>query len=214
MTQPLARGTFAGKRKGRKRGGGVGVPVSIWVLLALAALAGVWLILVYNRLVAARQRVREGWSGIDVQLKRRANLVPNLVRTVEGYVDHEAAVLQAVTETRARVQASESAGAGAGDRQQAEGELSTALMRLFAVAEDYPELQADEGFLELQRTLAALEDQIQKARRYYNGTVRELNTLVETFPNSLVAGRFGFRQADYYEVEHAAERALPEVRFG
>ena len=137
--------------------------------------------------------------------------MPNLVRTVEGYVSHEAGVLKEVTETRAQVQAAE--GAGAGTRQQAEGALSTALMRLFAVAENYPELQADEGFLELQRTLAELEDQIQKARRYYNGTTRELNVLVESFPNNLVARPLGFRQADYYEVEHAAERAVPEVRF-
>lgn len=183
----------------------------LWILLALAVLAGGWLAVVYNRLVAARQRSREGWSGIDVQLKRRANLIPNLVRSVEGYVAHEAGVLQAVTETRARVQASEDAGAGA--RQQAEGELSTALLRLFAVAEDYPDLQADEGFVELQRTLGELEEQIQKARRYYNGTVRELNTLIESFPNNLVAGPLGFRQADYYEVEHVGERALPRVGF-
>ncbi|MEX2631927.1 MAG: LemA family protein [Tistlia sp.] len=183
----------------------------LWVLLALALLLAGGLIVLYNRLVAARQRCREGWSGIDVQLKRRSNLVPNLVRTVEGYVGHEAGVLEKVTETRARAQASE--GAGAGARQQAEGELSTALLRLFAVAENYPELKADGTFLELQRTLAELEEQIQKARRYYNGTARELNTLIESFPSNLVARGFGFVQADYYEVEHAADRLLPKVEF-
>jgi LemA protein len=146
-----------------------------------------------------------------VQLKRRSNLVPNLVRTVEGYTAHEAGVLESVTETRARAQASE--GAGTGARQQAEGELSTALLRLFAVAENYPELKADGTFLELQRTLAELEEQIQKARRYYNGAARELNTLIESFPSNLVARGFGFAQADYYEVERAAERLLPKVAF-
>ncbi|SMF35970.1 LemA protein [Tistlia consotensis] len=185
----------------------------LWILLALAVLVGGWIVVAYNRLVAARQRSREGWSGIDVQLKRRSNLVPNLVATVKGYASHEAGVLKDVTESRAHVQASEGAGAGVGARQQAEGELSSALGRLFAVAENYPDLKADSSFLELQRNLAALEDQIQMARRYYNGSVRELNTRIESFPSNLVARRFGFQPAEYYEVEHAGDRLLPKVAF-
>lgn len=185
-------------------------PASL-ALIAVAAGAAVWAILIYNRLVALRQRSREGWSGVDVQLKRRADLIPNLVATVKGYASHESGVLEAVTEMRARAQAA--SGAAPAARQQAEGELSGALARLFAVAENYPDLKADGNFVELQQTLAELEDQIQMARRYYNGTVRDLNTLIESFPSNLVAGRFGFDQQDYFEIESAADRALPAVSF-
>ena len=184
---------------------------STWILLAAGAAVLGWGVLTYNRLVALRQRSREGWSGIDVQLKRRSNLVPNLINTVKGYVQHERGTLEAVTEMRARVQAAGEAGPAA--RQQAEGELSTALMRLFAVAENYPELKADGNFIELQNTLGELEDQIQMARRYYNGTVRDLNTQIESFPSNLIAGWFRFQVQEYYEVEHAADRALPNVAF-
>ncbi|MBI1189012.1 MAG: LemA family protein [Alphaproteobacteria bacterium] len=187
-----------------------GFPTS-YALVAVAVILVGWGILIYNRLVALRQRVREGWSGIDVQLKRRASLIPNLVETVKGYAGHERGVLEAVTESRARAQAATESGPSA--RQAAEGELSTALVRLFAVAENYPALAADESFLELQRTLAELESQIQMARRYYNGTVRDLNTLIESFPSNVVAGWFRFLPADYYEVEHAGDRILPAVSF-
>lgn len=186
---------------------GVSLPAA-----AIATAIGVlliWAITLYNRLVARRQRVRESWSGIDVQLKRRSNLIPNLVSTVKGYTQHERAALEAVTEMRARVQATASPAA----RQQAEGALSSALTRLFAVAENYPDLKADAGFLDLQRSLGALEDEIQMARRYYNGTVRDLNILIESFPSNIVAGAFGFQPAEYYEVEHAADRILPTVSF-
>lgn len=187
-----------------------GLPVS-YLLIAVAAAAIGWGILLYNRLVALRQRSREGWSGVDVQLKRRADLIPNLVETVKGYARHESGVLEAVTETRARAQAA--SGATPAARQRAEDELSGALLRLFAVAENYPELKADGNFVELQQTLADLEDQIQMARRYYNGTVRDLNTLIESFPSNLIAGRFGFVQQEYFEIENAADRALPAVSF-
>ena len=180
------------------------------VLVVAAALAG-WGILIYNRLVARRQQVREGWSGIDVQLKRRVDLIPNLVNTVKGYAQHERGVLEAVTEMRSRVQAA--AGAGPAARQAAEGELSMALSRLLMVAESYPALAADANFRELQSTLADLEDQIQMSRRYYNGSVRDLNTLIESFPSNIVAGWFRFLPAEYYEVEHAGDRALPSVAF-
>lgn len=188
-----------------------GISATSIALMVVAAVVIGWGIFTYNRLVALRQRVREGWSGIDVQLKRRANLVPNLVNTVKGYVRHEQGTLEAVTEMRARCQAA--AGAGPGVRQEAEGELSTALLRLFAVAENYPDLKADGTFIELQQALGGLEDQIQMARRYYNGTVRDLNTLIESFPSNLVAGWFQFGIHEYYEVEHAADRVLPAVAF-
>lgn len=185
--------------------------VTSLVLAAAAGLLAVWGVAIYNRLVALRQRTREGWSGIDVQLKRRADLIPNLVATVKGYAAHERDVLEKVTEMRARVQAA--SGAGPAARQQAEGALTGALARLFAVAENYPDLKADGNFVELQQALAGIEDQIQMARRYYNGTVRDLNTLIESFPSNLVAGWFRFVQQEYFEIENAADRALPAVSF-
>lgn len=188
-----------------------GLSTTTMVLLAASVVMLGWGILIYNRLVAMRQRVREGWSGIDVQLKRRANLVPNLVSTVKGYVRHERGTLEAVTEMRARVK--DAAGAGPAARQEAEGGLSAALGRLFAVAENYPDLKADGNFVELQATLGDLEDQIQMARRYYNGAVRDLNTLVESFPSNLVADWFRFRTQEYFEIADAADRAVPDVAF-
>lgn len=204
--------------KGREFGGSEGQALeSGWIVLlviiALAVIAAVAIIVIYNRLVASRERAREGWSGIDVQLKRRTDLVPNLIATVKRYMTHEREVLESVTEKRSQCQSAAGAGAGAGARQQAEGELSTALLRLFAVAENYPDLKADGNFLELQRTLANLEEQIQMARRYYNGTARDLNTLIGSFPSNLVAGWFRFQKVEYYEVEHAADRILPQVAF-
>ncbi len=186
------------------------------ILIFLAVAIMVWGITAYNRLVKRREHVREGWSGVDVQLKRRSNVVGNLVNTVQGYVKHEREALEAVTEMRTRAMAaadSDGDPAGAGARQQAEGELSTALIRLFAVAENYPDLKADGTFLELQRTLSELEDEIQMARRYYNGCVRNLNTMIESVPSNIIAARFNFQPAEYYEVDHAAERILPKVSF-
>lgn len=182
----------------------------IILIFALGAVA-VWGIISYNKLVSSREKVREGWSGMDVQLKRRSNVVENLVNTVKGYVKHEREALEAVTEMRTR--AVSAADAGAGARQEAEGELSTALIRLFAVAENYPDLKADGTFIELQRTLSTLEEEIQMARRYYNGCVRGLNTKIESVPSNIIASRFGFQHAEYYEVEHAADRTLPKVSF-
>lgn len=182
-----------------------------WAVLAAGVAVLAWGILTYNRLIALRQRAREGWSGIDVQLKRRSNLVPNLVNTVKGYVRHERETLEAVTEMRARVQAADSAGPAA--REQAEGALTAALTRLFAVAENYPELKADGNFVELQAALGDLENQIQMARRYYNGTVRDLNTQIESFPSNLIAGWFRFQMLEYFEIENAGDRAVPDVSF-
>ena len=183
--------------------------VVVWVILGLVVLGLGGLVALYNRLVKARNLVREGWSGIQVQLKRRSNLIPNLVDTVKGYVTHERGVLERVTELRDKSMSAESPA----QRGAVEGQLSMALGRLLAVAENYPDLKANQNFLELQKSLADLEDQIQMARRYYNGTVRELNILVESFPSNLVAGTFNFTQAEFFELEDPSEAALPKVSF-
>jgi LemA protein len=182
-----------------------------WVILALLVGVVVYAIVIYNGLVSKRQMVREGWSGIDVQLKRRTDLVPNLMETVKGYMAHERETLDAVVSARAR--ATSAAAAGPEARAKAEGELSSALSRLIAVAEAYPDLKANTTFLEFQAALQTIEDEIQMARRYYNGAVRNLNIQVESFPSNLVANAFKFEQAEYFELDNEAERAVPQVKF-
>jgi LemA protein len=155
--------------------------------------------------------VKEAWSGIDVQLKRRADLIPNLIETVKGYGVHERQTLEEVTQLRTRAQAvprDDVAG-----RAQAEGMLSQALGRLFAVAEAYPDLKANQNYLQLQTTLETLEDEIQMSRRYYNGAARDLNIKVESFPSNVVAGAFGFSKVEYFEIDNPADRAVPKVAF-
>lgn len=179
------------------------------ILILLPLLIGVWAVILFNRLVRRQNLVEEGWSGIDTQLKRRANLIPNLVTTVKGYAGYEGETLKRVTELRARGLATESVK----EQGQVQGGLSAALGRLMAVAEDYPDLKANENFLELQKALAEVEDQIQLARRYYNGTVRDLNILIESFPSNLVAKAFNFMQAEFFELQDPADAAVPEVTF-
>ena len=183
-----------------------------WIVLAaiVAALAA-WGVSIYNGLVKRRNLAEEGWSGIDVQLKRRADLVPNLVETVKGYVTHERELLENVTELRNQARA-----APAGDvaaRSQIEGMLSGALGRLLAIVENYPELKANQNFLALQESLQGVEHDIQMARRYYNGATRDLNVMVESFPSNLVAGWFGFGKKPFFEIEDAAAREAPKVSF-
>ncbi|MEM9330199.1 MAG: LemA family protein [Pseudomonadota bacterium] len=182
--------------------------VALVIVIALV----VYAIVIYNGLVKARQMVREAWSGIDVQLKRRADLIPNLIETVKGYAKHEQDTLTEVIEMRNRAQ-SVAADDVAG-RAQAEGLLGQALGKLFALAEAYPDLKANQNFAELQETLEHVEDEIQMSRRYYNGSARDLNVRVESFPSNLVANTFKFAQADYFEIENAADRAVPKVDFG
>lgn len=182
-----------------------------WVILALAVGLIFYGITAYNNLVKLRQLVREGWSGIDVQLKRRADLIPNLLETVKGYVTHERETLEAVTKARAAVQAA--GDASPQERGRLEGMLSGALGRLFAVAEDYPTLKADSAFIEFQASLQQVEEEIQLARRYYNGTVRNLNVNVESVPSNIVASMFGFAQEEYFELETETDRAVPNVSF-
>ena len=170
----------------------------LWIILAVVAAVVVYAIVVFNRLVRTRQMANEAWSGIDVQLKRRSDLVPNLVETVKGYAAHERAVLEEVTAIARR--GARAAGRRRRRRAQAEGALSAALGRLFALAENYPDLKASANFLELQQQLSDLENELQMARRYYNGAVRNLNVLVQSFPSNLIAGLFGFAQRDYFEL--------------
>lgn len=163
----------------------------------------------YNRLVRSQQMTQEGLSGIDVQLKRRANLIPNLLETVKGYMGHERQVLEKVTELRAQ---SLQAGSLA-EKGQVEGMLTQALRSLFAVAENYPDLKASQNFMELQKSLADIEEQIQLSRRYYNGAARNLNILVASFPSNIVARMFSFTSVEYFELEDQADRAVPQVSF-
>ena len=185
--------------------------VTLIVVLAAIALVALFLITTYNRLVTLRQRVREAWSDIDVQLKRRHDLIPNLVETVKGYAGHERQTLESVTQ--ARTAAVQAAGAPPEQRAQAENMLTGALRQLFALAEAYPQLRAVESFRQLQEELTATEDKISFARRFYNGNVRDYNTSLMTFPTTLLAGPFGFAPEQYFEISDPAERAVPQVKF-
>jgi LemA protein len=183
-----------------------------WILIAgLAALAGL-IVVLYNRLVKARQMVEEGWSGISVQLKRRTDLIPNLLAAVKGYMAHEKGVLERVTEMRARAEAAE--GKDPAERAKAEGALSGALVRLFAVMENYPDLKANQNVIDFQNALEDIENHLQMSRRYYNGAVRNLNVQVESFPSNVIANYFQFRKAEYFELEDEQDRAVPRVEFG
>ena len=179
------------------------------IIIAAAAAQVLWLMTTYNGLVRLRNMMQEGQSGIDVQLKRRSDLIPNLVETVKGYASHEKETLQNVTNARAAVV---NAGNDPAARLQAENALTGTLRSLFAVAESYPELKANTNFLELQQQLGTIENDIQMARRYYNGTVRNLNTMIQKFPAVLIARQFGFNEAPFFEAEDDA-RQNPKVAF-
>ena len=173
-------------------------------LLVIGAVI-VWAIAIYNRFVKRKNVVQEAWSGIDVQLKRRSNLIPNLVEVVKGYAKHEAETLSKVTEQRT--------GNSVAERSAHETEVSKAIQSLLAVAEAYPDLKANENFLDLQNNLDEIESHIQSARRFYNGAVRDLNILVESFPSNLIANIFNFRAAQFFEIELDSERQVPQVKF-
>ncbi|HEY7231244.1 MAG TPA: LemA family protein [Pseudolabrys sp.] len=180
-----------------------------WAFIFIAAAVVLYAIIMFNSLVRTRQMANEAWSGIDVQLKRRSELVPNLVETVKGYATHERSVLEEVT--RLRNAAREIRVDDVAGRAQAERALSTAIGKLVALAESYPDLKANANFLELQHELSHLEDELQMARRYYNGTVRNQNVLVQSFPSNLISGLFGFTPRDYFESSDAAECNVPQV---
>jgi LemA protein len=179
------------------------------LLLILIALVLAALIFLFNRLVRSKNLVKEGWSGIDVQLRRRYNLIPNLVETVKGYAKHEKGVLEEVVKLRSQCIDAKKMG----EQAQAENALTQALKGLFALAEAYPDLKANQNFLDLQKHLTEIEDQIQLARRYYNGTVRNFNIQIESFPSNLVAQIFNFKQAEFFEIEVATQREVPQVDF-
>lgn len=181
---------------------------TIYILIALAAAVLLAGIVLYNRLVSKDQMARNGWADIDVQLKRRADLIPALVTTVKGYAAHEQALFTEVVERR---NAAMAAGDDPGARSEAESALSRPVARILAVAEAYPDLKASANFLELQKELSQTESKIEMARRFYNGSVRELNTAIGSFPANLMAGIFGFGERRYFEID-TADRLLPEVK--
>ena len=178
-----------------------------WIIIGIIVVVVVWIVAVFNALIQKRNRVKNAWSDIDVQLKRRYDLVPNLVETVKGYATHEAGVLENVTKARAAAMSAQGPA-----KAEAENMLTGALKSLFAIAENYPQLRATENFQQLQGQLSTLENDIQSARRYYNASVRDLNTAVQVFPANVVAGMFGFNQAEFFGVAEG-ERENVKVTF-
>jgi LemA protein len=181
-----------------------------WIIVAVIAILAVVAIVIYNGLVATKVRVDEAWSDITVQLKRRLDLIPNLVNSVKGYATHEKEVFERVTEARANALNAQ----GVKETAKAENQFEDALKSLFAVAESYPQLRASENFQQLQAELTDTEDKIMASRRFYNGAARELNIKIHTFPSNLVAGMFGFKTREFYEVEDQATVEKPvDVKF-
>ncbi len=179
------------------------------VILALVVIVALWLVGVYNGLIKLRNRVKEAWSDIDVQLKRRYDLIPNLMETVKGYMKHEEGVLVKVTEARAKAMQAK----GAEEKGKAENMLSDTLKSLFAVSESYPELKASQNFLQLQDEISDTENKIQASRRFYNGQVRDFNTKIQIFPNNLVAGMLKFTAEQFFAIEDDKEKENPQVKF-
>lgn len=178
----------------------------IWIILALLV---VWVVFVYNGLIRTRNRVKEAWSDISVQLKRRYDLIPNLVETVKGYASHESGVFEQVTKARSAAISAE----GKEEQAQAENQLSETLKTLFAVSENYPDLKANANFLELQRELSDTENKIQAARRFYNATVLDLNNRIQTFPTNILASLFNFKEEEFFDVENDEELQNIKVSF-
>ena len=179
-------------------------------LLVLVVLLAIFVIGIYNRLVRLRQNVRESWSGIDTELRRRYDLIPNLVETVKGYAGHERETLEAVISARNAAASNQGSPA---EQARDENILSGALRQLFALSESYPQLRANENFMQLQDQLNQTENQIAQSRRFYNANVRELNNGVEMFPSSLIAGSFGFKPAEFFEIDDPAARGPVKVQF-
>lgn len=179
------------------------------ILLVVVVLVGLWIVSIYNGLVRRKNMVAEAWSGIDTQLKRRADLIPNLVETVKGYATHERTTFDELARLR-------SAGQGQADiaaRAQTEQAITAAIGKIMAVAEAYPELKASQNFQSLQGELSNIEDQIQLARRYYNGAARDFNVMIEQFPSNLVANFGSFKPAPFFQIDNEADRAVPKVSF-
>lgn len=180
----------------------------LWVIIILVAVLAIWFIGTYNGLITLRNKLEEAWSDIDVQTKRRYDLIPNLVEMVKGYAKHEATVFQNVTEARNVAMNAK----GPHEKAEAENMLAGTLKTLFAVAENYPDLKANVNFLDLQKTLTDIEDKIQAARRFYNGNVRDFNTKLQVFPTNMIAGMLGFSALEFFEAEAEAKQNV-QVKF-
>lgn len=184
----------------------------LWVVLVVIVVLIAAIIGMYNSLIRLKNRVDEAWSDIDVQLKRRYDLIPNLVETVKGYASHEQETLEKVTKARTDAMSAQSGGDPKA-QAQAENMLSSTLKSIFALSENYPELKANENFLELQRELSDTENKIQASRRFYNGNVRDFNTKLQVFPTNIMAGMLGFKNREFFEIEDAKERENVKVKF-
>jgi len=183
---------------------------TLYIIITIIVIIAVWMIVMYNGFIRVITRTKEAWADIDVQLKRRYNLIPNLIESVKGYVAHERDTLQKVTEARTKAMGAQTVG----ERGQAENMLTGALKSLFAVSESYPNLKANENFLELQRELSDTENKIQAARRFYNTNVRDLNIKIKSFPSNLIAQMFKFAKSEFFELEEGAEaRDVVKVNF-
>lgn len=179
------------------------------IVLGIIVVIVLWAIGVFNGLIKLKNRTDEAWSDIDVQLKRRHDLIPNLIETVKGYAAHEKQTFESVTNARTKAISAQ----GIGEKAKAEDMLSNTLKTLFAVAEAYPDLKANVNFLELQRELSDTENKVQASRRFYNGNVRDLNIRIETFPSRIIAGMLGFKKREFFEIENAVEKEVPQVKF-
>lgn len=182
--------------------------MTVWIILGALVLIGLWVIATYNGLITLKNRTDEAWSDIDVQLKRRYDLIPNLVETVKGYASHEAGTLEKVTQARNAAMNARTVG----DHAQAENALSQTLKSLFAISEAYPDLKANTNFLHLQQELSDTEDKIQASRRFYNGNVRDFNTKLQVFPTNMIGNMLGFKAREFFEIAEA-EKANPQVKF-
>lgn len=181
----------------------------LYIILFVVLILILWLIGIFNALVKIKNRAKEAWADIDVQLKRRYNLIPNLMQTVKGYASHEKGVFEKVTQARAQAMGAQNVE----EKAKAENMLTNTLKSLFAVSENYPDLKASQNFLELQRELRDTEDKIQAARRFYNANVRDLNIKRESFPSSIIAKTFNFKKMDLFELQETGQREAPKVSF-
>jgi len=181
----------------------------LFIVITLFILLLLWGVLIYNSLVTKRNMTQEGWSNIDVQLKRRSDLIPNLVEAVKGYMGHEREVLETVTELRSRTGQANTID----DRAKVEGMLSAALSKIMALSENYPDLKANQTFLDLQKNLSQIEEEVQLSRRYYNGAARNFNIQIESFPSNVVANLFKFGMIPYFALENPEDREAPKVKF-
>lgn len=183
--------------------------MTLLIIGGLVLLIAFYAVSIYNKLVKLNTLVEEAWSGIDVQLKKRYSLIPNLVETVKGYAKHEQETFEKVVQARNQAQTATTIEG----HQAAENQLNKALVNLFALAEQYPELKANQNFLQLQEELSVIEQDIERSRRYYNGTVRDKNILVDSFPSNILANIFGFIKSKFFELDNETERVLPQVKF-